>query len=305
MLHTAPAFWITFGLVAIGSSLLGLIISYTNGKALGMQTLPDISVKDLMLTMFAYMYLFLAILLIPITIGPPNLHIAYVVTVCLYLALFSMLIQAGIHMTLVYCCISFGQIFWEIDEVVVRLTTRFVNVSLVGLVAYIDLYINGLAKGALYMILTGQDLDTQRPIRGKAIYILVAIDVALFVYFQVKIELNHRSNTDSPGIFCCLRGTNQTLPIGGTNAQQNPSNAEYSLSCLRMSTGAIVLGFSLMILIIYAWITYPDDFPGAIFINVLSIFMLNVMLPLLWILRTPKLYAHGKSIFGKCFPMMA
>ena len=105
-----------------------ILLSYIKNKPLGMQSLADITMRDLFLLELVYIYGFLAIFSVVLGVDrtgiPLNQDLALALFVIFRTATLALLCQAGIHMITLYLLVHHSHILDNMEEQTVALFAR-------------------------------------------------------------------------------------------------------------------------------------------------------------------------------------
>ncbi len=236
-----------------------------------MQTLVDLSTKDLLVLEITYFSSVFLILTITLIFEPINCTLALAIVSFLYTSLNALLVHVGLNMILIYLVSNCNHIFDSVHDVSVMKVVRLVNLISTSGLSYLGLfYLGNIRNEKLYHLLIGT--WTSEVFKPYSIMILGVVDLAIFLVFQYKMESAH----SHPG-------------------DKKKDKEEYSIVTLRAISLVIILGFVGIVTVVSLKIFQLEHAPSWPFvIHILAIFIMVFVNNTMWILKSPKIFDYAK-----------
>ncbi len=280
------------------------LMSYVNNKPLGMQTLLDLSIQDLLILEFVYIYEFLFNLTIALIFGGLINRTFVLITICLlYTSLYSLLVHVGLHTIVIFVLRNCNHLLDNVQDFSVMAMLRTINLFLTSFLAALDLISGHFSNEKLYFLMLG--LQGQPNFKPYSLMFLGLVDLTIYLIIQIKMEILHKQSQNQVV-------TDESTPVSiwarfknlfQTSCQQSPepevdnvidNNEEYSIVTLRVISCVVGIGFAIIVSLLSLAILSPDQGPGALAIHMFAIFFMMFVNNSLWIIKSPKIFDYAK-----------
>ena len=268
------AFQAIFGVM--GLLMAYMVLKYLNHKALGMQTINDRMIKDLIyLSLLFWFDTTITEFIEEYKVNPLNHKV-----VLLILFLNAMTVSAGIWQMSVILMMRYMSVFYQnllnnVDDcVVVRVTRSFVIITSIMSAIMID-----FENTYGYQLLTEKDSDYDNL---AAIPILFAIFICMIILIltQYKIE-NFKKIVDSQTLFDQLEASNHNQEFGCTNYRIINTN--------RIEVGVL----SITVLFVLFMPLWKSDSKVKLLGKTLIVqFISTIAIPIIFIVRNENMYSY-------------
>ena len=290
-------FIIAASLCSCATIFLGILFHYTKNKPTGLQTLPDISLCDAILTVEAFLFTFVGIIIVHDFVGPIEESYAFYPVLAIIAFERSSLIHSITYQTLLYLCIYHGNVVWDWNENMVSLVTRVTNIVFTLTAVLIDIQVYEAGTGSLLAFLTTGSDEERRTKYGLAGLTLTTVWLLLTISFQIRLEIDAYKSSEQysdSGLkkLKALFASNKIYPVVNSEV-----DGFLQIKTMRRAT----VGIFSSTLIFGTFVTlnslFPDDVPGAIKIILILITISTVIWPAIWISRSPKIFNHARRMF--------
>ena len=203
-----------------------IIWYYISKKALGMQTMYDIMIKDMIMVSLAS---FIVATLVNLDIGPINPSLATFLADLQYCSGMVFLVQLLLMVGTRYVIIFHGHLLEELNEKVVVCFGR-VSVALVSVVSTTyEIYTNNLGYGPVYEFLaTGHTTQANTPPLMLPLTVMTLLDSILMIYVHIRAE-------------CVLQKIKRQVNPNNPTESHDHTEGDYSIGTIRVVVGLGVL----------------------------------------------------------------
>ena len=257
-----------------------LIWKYINKKALGMQTILDQMVKDIII-IHGISFIFGEIALIKIFEKPYNHYVALTILMGRYYFGLGIFWQIFVIVVVRYLSVFYHSMLNSVDEINVIMTTRLFVGFMCLISTLLDCYVNGYERQYIYISLTNMDIDPELISAFKCMQFAVVVDIIVLVMVQIRIEI-FKKPTNIPVV---------------TEDEENPNcletTFEYSNNTIR--TLLFIMCVILFCLLAFLLLVLPKINNlnlSRLRFTVFTQILLTNLIPLIFIKRNPNMYKY-------------
>ena len=267
-------------LLIISFCIYYIIKRYLNNKPLGMQTILDQVVKDLINTLIVYDILIWLYFGVKYTNQFIGHHLSLIAVLCCKFTNFAVVMQIIISVVLRYFYVFHQNILNLFEDSKIILMSR----SLLGIVCLI-VTLTEVPKAKYrhdYISLMQQEKSKQNDIDNDDIIIVLILGLIITIFVQIRIEL-FKKMVDS-------KSESNQMEIGTTERMENEIDPELKKNLLRFAMAFICFVFLVMIdWLLQRRLDVEDIFVSRLRIYVIRRFI-SCIVAIILIIRNPKLY---------------
>ena len=270
---------------AIGMAVKACLIwTYLNKNALGMQTILDQMVKDIII-IHGMTFISTNLALMKIVENPYNHYVA--LTIMIFHCFFALAIFWQIFVTVVirYLSVFHHNMLNSVDEISVFMTTR----KFVGLVSLISTLweVYDYEHQFIYIFLINSDIDTEVISRFKPFLIVLIVNIITLLFVQIRIEIFKKT----------VDQQNESSPPVESPDEENQNCLEMAFEYSHNTIRIVLFIIFLVLMVVLGWMLnttgeMQEIVDDRLRIHVCMQFILTNVIPMILIKRNPNMYKY-------------